>query len=320
MTPLKQMPPTMPLYLPLVISLLVLSVLETPATAQKGVAKDSVAAVAQTSTDAPAAVVLGYGVGLFRVDRLLVQDDFDNLDHWVVQIQEKSGGAPAVVEARDNTLNCLLPGRGCTIWHKHKLKTRIAITYNVLCPTHQPPIKGVVPRDINQFWLASDVADSDATDPGRGLFARDRYTGAFKSYEKMRGYYASTGGRNNRTTRMRRYPRQTDGQPVEHIALSDKDDRPGFLITPDKVMAVQLVAYDDVIQYIVDGKLIYQIKQGDTVQIETRDERGKTQLQQTIYDLARFPIYREGFFGFRMVSTHHVYSNFQVYALAPLEN
>ena len=40
-------------------------------------------------------------------------------------------------------------------------------------------------------------------------------------------------------------------------------DEPGYLITPDKVMTVQLVAYDDVIQYIVDGKLNYQIGGGE---------------------------------------------------------
>ena len=47
------------------------------------------------------------------------------------------------------------------------------------------------------------------------------------------------------------------------MALNDKDGKPGYLITPDKVMTVQLVAYDDVIQYIVDGKLNYQIGRGD---------------------------------------------------------
>ena len=65
---------------------------------------------------------------------------------------------------------------------------------------------------------------------------------------------------------MRRYPREVDGKPAEHMALNDKDEKPGYLITPDKVMTVQLVAYDDVIQYIVDGKLNYQIRRGDTIQ------------------------------------------------------
>ena len=125
--------------------------------------------------------------------------------------------------------------------------TRAVAQYDVAAP------KGVQPRDINNFWLATDPVD-----PDRGLFDSDRYTGKFSSYDKMHGYYASTGGGGavaNLTTRMRRYPREVDGKPAEHIALNDKDGQPGYLITPDKVMSVQLVAYDDVVQYIVDGKM-----------------------------------------------------------------
>ena len=82
-----------------------------------------------------------------------------------------------------------VPGRGCTIWYRKKLMTRLTITYEVLCPAPKKPIKGLQPRDINNFWLASDPVD-----PDQGLFDAIRYTGAFKSYDKMNGYYASTGG------------------------------------------------------------------------------------------------------------------------------
>lgn len=259
-------------------------------------------------------MVLGHGVGLFRVGKLLVQDDFENLNNWVVQVQEKSGYDPGHVEARENSLDCLLPGRGCTIWFKKKLPTRVTITYNVICPTHEPAIKGVQPRDINNFWMASDPDDTN-----QGLFDRTRYNGAFGSYDKMQGYYASTGGGGakaaNLTTRMRRYPREVGGKPAKHIALNDKDGKAGYLITPNKVMAVQLVAYDDVIQYIVDGKLIYQIAGGDPIQIEGRDEKDEVVRKDGTYDLKRFPVYTEGYFGFRMVGTHHIYQDFRVYTL-----
>ena len=211
---------------------------------------------------------------------LLAQDDFENLDNWVVQIQEKSGFDPAHVVARENSLDCLLPGRGCTVWFKKKLPTRVTITYDVICPTPQPPIRGVQPRDINNFWMATD-----SVDPDQGLFDPTRYTGAFGSYDKMHGYYASTGGGGakaaNLTTRMRRYPREVGGKPAEHIALNDKDGKAGYLITPDKVMSVQLVAYDDVIQYIVDGKLIYQIAVGDPIQIEGPDDKRRDSKAKT---------------------------------------
>ena len=209
--------------------------------------------------------VLGRGVGLFKIGALIAKDDFENLDNWVVQIQDRPRFPPAKVVARENALDALLPGRGCTIWFKQKLSTGVTITYDVVCPTPDPAIEGVQPRDINNFWMASDAGG----DLDMGLFDSKRYTGKFNSYDKLNGYYASTGGggRNgNRTTRTRRYPREVAGKPVEHLALKDKDGKTDFMIKPDKVMSIQLVAYNDVIQYIVDGKLIYEIAGGGKIQ------------------------------------------------------
>jgi hypothetical protein len=290
-------------------SLLLMSVLYLSSCAQTG----DVTTSDPTSLAGASPLVLGHGVGLFKIGPLLVQDNFEDLDNWVVQIQQSERFEPAKVETRDHTLDCLLPGRGCTIWFKQKLKTRLTITYEVICPTKHTTVKGVQTRDINNFWLATDPTDLE-----QGLFDSTRYTGKFGSYDKMKGYYASTGGGGalaNLTTRMRRYPREKDGKPVDHIALNDKDGRPGYLITPDKVMTVQLVAYDDVVQYIVDGKVIYQIKRGDAIKVEGRDNNGKTVTTEAIYDTDRFGVYREGYFGFRMVGTHHIYTNFRVYTL-----
>lgn len=260
-------------------------------------------------------LVLGHGVGLFKVGSLLAEDQFENLDNWVVQVQERSGFEPARVEARNGSLDCFVPGRGSTVWFKKKLPTRVTITYDVLCPTHEPAIKGVQPRDINNFWMATDPVD-----PDQGLFDSKRYTGAFKTYDKMHSYYASTGGASNRTTRMRRYPREANEEPAEHVALNDKDDKPCYLITPNRTMTVQLVAYDDVIQYIVDGKLVYQIGRGDKIQTEGRDDNGRPVVRNAEYDLDRFLVYRKSYFGFRMVGTHHIYSNFKVHVLEPEED
>ena len=260
--------------------------------------------------------VLGRGVGLFKIGALIAKDDFENLDNWVVQIQDRPRFPPAKVVARENALDALLPGRGCTVWFKQKLSTGVTITYDVLCPTPDPAIEGVQPRDINNFWMASDAGG----DLDMGLFDSKRYTGKFNSYDKLNGYYASTGGggRNgNRTTRMRRYPREVAGKPVEHLALKDKDGKADFMIKPDKVMSIQLVAYNDVIQYIVDGKLIYEIAGGDKIQTERRDSDGAKNMHEAAYDLERFPVYRDGYFGFRMVGTHHIYTRFRVHALEP---
>ncbi len=295
---------------PVLSGLLVLGVL-----CMNAVAQSELPALNSPPPNAANPLVLGRGVGLFKVGLLLTGDDFANLDNWVVQIQQRSGFPPAKVEARDHSLDCLVPGRGCTVWFKKKLPTRVTIVYNVLCPTPKPAIKGVQPRDINNFWMATDPVD-----PVRGLFDPGRYTGKFRSYDKMHGYYASTGGGGavaNLTTRMRRYPREVDGKPAEHIALNDKDGQPGYLVTPDKVISVQLVAYDDVIQYIVDGRLNYQIARGDRVTVEARDSRGNKVPREAIYTRKQFPVYREGYFGFRMVGTHHIYRSLRVYALEP---
>lgn len=259
---------------------------------------------------------MGHGIGLFRIGAEIFHDDFTNLDNWVVQIQAKEGFPEPRVVSQSNSLDCLLPGRGCTVWLKRKLQSRVMITYDVFCPTPNPPMQGVHPRDINNFWMASDPNDPDA-----GLFDSNRYTGAFGSYDKMNSYYASTGGgsstKANVTTRMRRYPREIDGNLAAHIALNNRDGMPEFLIIPDQVMKIQLVAYDDIIQYIVDEKLVYQISQGDTISLEDRDSEGNPVTRETSYELSRFPVYKEGFFGFRMVGTHHIYSNFRIYTLEP---
>ncbi len=119
--------------------------------------------------------VLGRGIDLFEVGPLIAKDDFENLDDWVVQVEEREGFPPAKVEARENTLDCMLPGRGCTVWFKKKLATRVTITYDVLCPTADPAIEGVQPRDINNFWMATDPEE----DLDLGLFDSNRYTGDF---------------------------------------------------------------------------------------------------------------------------------------------
>lgn len=134
-------------------------------------------------------VVLGYGKGAFHVGPILKRDNFENLDQWVIQLQNKSGMDEGHVKAVNNSLNCLVPRRGCTVWFKEKLPPRVAIIYEVICPDNPVDKIEIIPRDINNFWMASDPVDPDL-----GLFDLKRYTGAFRTYHKMSGYYASTGG------------------------------------------------------------------------------------------------------------------------------
>ena len=263
--------------------------------------------MAQSAPQTPA--VLGKGIGLFEVGPLVASDDFESLRNWVVQIQQNKKDPPPKVVVKDHSLDCFLPGRGATVWFKQKLKTRVTISYDVLCPSSPQKNKDLLPRDINNFWMARD--------PDGDLFDPNKYTGSFSTYDQMNGYYASTGGGKNTTTRMRRYPRKQAGKAVDHPALITRDGTPEYLITPDTLMRVQLVAYDDVIQYIVDGKLVYEMAHGDEIQVEGRDSDGERVMKEAAYTPKRFPVYQEGYFGFRMVGTHHIYSNFKIHALTP---
>ena len=257
----------------------------------------------------PEVAVLGRGGERFEVGKELFKDDFENMDRWVVQMQEVRGVPEAKVEVKEGSLDCLVPGRGCTVWFKEKMKTRLAITYEVVCPEPEERVVGIEVKDVNNFWLASDPKD-----PEKGLFDSRRYTGDFTTYNKMNGYYASSGGGRNTTTRMRRYPREVKGRLVEHIALKDRDGKKDFLITPGKVMKVQLVAFDDLVQYIVDGKLVYEMAFGEEIAVE-KYRKGRRRDDFDDYDDDEFPFHREGFFGFRMVGTHHIYSKFRVHEL-----
>ena len=117
---------------------------------------------------------------------------------------------------------------------------------------------------------------------------------------------------------MRRYPREKNGQPFEHVALNDRDGKKEYMIPVGKVMQVQLVAFDDLLQYIVDGRVVYEIAFDDEVTVE-KFKRGKKKQGVARYEKKKFPFYKEGFFGFRMVGTQHIYSKFRVYELKPID-
>lgn len=59
--------------------------------------------------------VVGRGAERFQVGKLLYHDDFHNLSRWTVQLEEKEGFPEAKVITRKNTLDCFVPGRGCTV-------------------------------------------------------------------------------------------------------------------------------------------------------------------------------------------------------------
>ena len=121
----------------------------------------------------------------------------------------------------------------------------------------------------------------------------------------------------NKTTRFRRYPRwDLNGKDIPHLSLNDQDENPEHLIQPGQWHTVQLVACDGLAQYIQDGKVIYEIKYGDTIVSESRVD-GSSVREEKIYTREDYPAYRSGYFGFRMVRTHHQYKNLKIYRLDP---
>ena len=260
----------------------------------------------------------GYVADKFVIGKILHEDKLDNQakfsENWVVQMNRVDSSLKRYARIEAGKLEVHDP-RGCTIWFKSKMEGLIMISYRIIASTTYNQGNDIVPRDINQFWMAQSP-DNTAADAKGGLFDVEKFEGDFKSYDQIRSYYASTGGGNttnyNRTTRIRRYPRKIDGKQADHQGLNFRDDDMSFLVVPDKEHLVQLVAADDIVQYIVDGKIVYQIKKGDSVEIFND---ASSSISKGIWGQEPFTIYTKGYFGFRMTRTHHSYSDFKVYRL-----
>ncbi len=263
-----------------------------------------------------AAVVTGYGTDVFTIGELLYQTDFSDQENWQLQIQKDPGAnEQAKVKIGDGIMDLYMPATGCTAWLNKKFSGPITITYEVKCPLETINGDSIQARDINNFWHCSDPIEFDAVLNE----TENQYNGGFGSYHEMQGYYASTGGGGhvgNQTTRFRRYPRRAADEDIPHIALNDRDGHPDYMITPGKWHTIQLVAFDGMVQYIMDGKVFYEIKYGDQIMVESHKEGDKYAKAQT-YTREAFPSYKEGYFGFRLVRTHHQYRNLKIYQLDP---
>jgi hypothetical protein len=263
----------------------------------------------------------GYALERFIKGPLIHHEMLDDQSRfaqdWIIQQSQMDSNLTRYSRVKEGKLHIHDP-RGTTVWYKTKLAGPVMISYRVTCPSEYNSGTDIVPRDINQFWMTNTPGNEDPFAEG-GLFDNRTFNGEFDSYHLLNGYYASTGGgnisKNNRTTRLRRYPRTVAGTQVDHVALCSRDDVQGYLIHPDKEHLIQLVAAEDVVQYLFDGKVVYEIKKGDTVDILNDGNAGIS--KTGIWGSSPWSWYREGYFGFRMTRTHHVYSDFRVYKLLP---
>ena len=255
-------------------------------------------------------VVLGYGENTFELGPLIHADALDDPDrfaeNWIVQMSEKDPDIERFARIQDGRLHIHDP-RGATVWFRDQFTGPIMITYRVALPSIPEEDGSFVVRDLNNFWMA--------TSPEGDLFDGSVYTGDFHTYRKMQGYYASTGGGKNTTTRMRRYPRAIDGQLVAHAGWNALDGQSDYLLSPDREVLVQLVAYDDIVQYYNNGKLFYEVRRGDPI---TTLLDGSDEIGTAVWGEGEFTPYAEGYFGLRSTHSHHVIRDFRVYRLKPL--
>ena len=262
--------------------------------------------------------LLGAAAERFEIGSLIYQDPLDSqLDfekNWIVQQSQKDNELNRYSLIREGKLHVHDP-RGCTIWYQNKLIGPIMISYRVVAASRYNSGSDIVPRDINQFWMANSPYNIDAYG-SKGLFDASLFKGDFRSYDILESYYASTGGGSgpvfNETIRMRRYPRRIGEKRVDHLVLNSRDGMKDFLIVPDKEYLIQLLAADDIVQYIVDGKIVYELKKGDCMNIIGDDDKV---ISEGIWGNSPWTSYNEGYFGFRMIRTHHIYSGFKVYRL-----
>ena len=53
--------------------------------------------------------VLGHGVGLFTAGEVIAEENFETLENWVVQKEDRSGAALAKIGVKDRKLDCFVP-------------------------------------------------------------------------------------------------------------------------------------------------------------------------------------------------------------------
>ena len=264
--------------------------------------------------------LFGYAVGKFKIGSVLFNDKLNNQitfqKNWIVQLSPEDPDLIRYAKVENDSLQVHDP-RGCSIWFKQKLRGPIMISYYVYAPEKYNKGFDIVPRDINQFCMANTPNTIDPYSSG-GLFDSKVYDGNFKSYDQLTGYYASTGGGTktvgNKTTRMRRYPRVINNENVNHVALCLRDNNKDFLISPNQRHHIQMVVADDIVQYIFDEKIVYELKKGDQIDI-MNDLQKDVKVAEGVWGDYPWTFYNEGYFGFRMTRTHHVYYDFKVYKL-----
>ena len=139
---------------------------------------------------------------------------------------------------------------GSTIWLREKITAPVEITYEATVVM----AGGAHDRlsDLNCFWMAVDPRAVD-TPPFAPTHAR---TGKFPDYDSLFTYYVGYGGNKNATTRFRRYDGSSERPLLPEHDLNAKT----FLLEPNHVYRIRLVARDGIAEYWRDGEKIFTFR------------------------------------------------------------
>lgn len=192
------------------------------------------------------------------------------MENWVVE--QMPGGTVRV----DDDALVIEDAAGCTVWYRPKLTAPVEISYDATVVSRGGPHDRV--SDLNCFWMAQDPAAPDHCPFAPG----DGRSGKFADYDTLLTYYVGYGGNTNSTTRFRRYDGTVARPLLSEHDLSDAQ----FLLKPNQIYRIRLVARDGVAEYWRDGEKIFTF----------RDPAPLT----------------SGWFAFRTVKSHLEIRNFQV--------
>ncbi len=195
---------------------------------------------------------------------ILFEDDFSgDLSNWLAE-----GVQPQITDGKME----LDTPVGTTVWFKPRLSGNVMIEYDVTVVGRGGPNDRI--SDLNCFWMANDPSAPE------DLFtASEERAGVFAQYHNLNLYYVGYGGNANTTTRFRRY------NSGNRELLGEYTDDP-HLITPNHRYHIQLICFENIVEYLRDGELLFRYE-----------------------DLQP---YRRGHFGLRTVQNHLLMDNFRI--------
>lgn len=208
-----------------------------------------------------------------RSERLIHRDDFRHgLGLWIIEAER-----PGRFEAANGVLDIDSPA-GVTLWFRHRLKSPVAIEYDVTAVAAGGPNDQV--SDINCFWMASDSRART------GDIREQTRSGAFADYDALRTYYAGIGGNRNTSSRFRRYVGRAGDRPLlpQHDLSGAVD-----LIEPNRSYHIRLEAVGSRIALLRDGRAMFRLDDPDP--------------------------YTNGHFGLRTTASHLRVRDFRVFRL-----